>query len=171
MDVHLCICMHCHQHWQFGITVWYLWDKKSCRVLQIDKYRHTHRHTYMHIAHPTIHNNSVSWLSHDFCFSTYSKPEGPLCQAKTFLMKIWLRKCSPIGIKPWFHVKTRAQQLLRWATVWPQQTLAEKWDGLLWGRWVPTASPSNTMWRLWPGPRPTSLPSGIWIHPTVWTQL
>jgi len=28
--------------------------------------------------------------------------------------------------------------------------------------------PSNTMW---PGPRPTSLPSGILIHPTVWPQL
>ena len=26
-------------------------------------------------------------------------------------------------------------------------------------------SPSNTMW---PGPRPTSLPSGILIHPAVW---
>ena len=29
------------------------------------------------------------------------------------------------------------------------------------------ASPSNTMW---PGPRPTSVPSGISIHPTVWPQ-
>jgi len=29
-------------------------------------------------------------------------------------------------------------------------------------------SPSNT---LWPGPRPTSLPSSILIHPTVWPQL
>ena len=28
-------------------------------------------------------------------------------------------------------------------------------------------SPSNTMW---PGPRPTSLSSGILIHPTVWPQ-
>jgi len=28
---------------------------------------------------------------------------------------------------------TRAQQLLRWATVWPQQTWAESGDGLLWG--------------------------------------
>ena len=27
--------------------------------------------------------------------------------------------------------------------------------------------PSNTMW---PGPRPTSIPSGILIHPTVWPQ-
>jgi len=25
----------------------------------------------------------------------------------------------------------------------------------------------NTMW---PGPRPTSVPSGILIHPTVWPQ-
>jgi len=28
-------------------------------------------------------------------------------------------------------------------------------------------SPSNTMW---PVPRPTSIPSGIWIHPTGWPQ-
>ena len=35
------------------------------------------------------------------------------------------------------------------------------------GSWVTTGSPSNTMW---PGPRPTSLPSGILLHPTVWPQ-
>jgi len=28
-------------------------------------------------------------------------------------------------------------------------------------------SPSNIMW---PGPKPTSIPSGILIHPTVWLQ-
>jgi len=28
-------------------------------------------------------------------------------------------------------------------------------------------SPSNTMW---PGPRPTSIPSGILMHPAVWPQ-
>jgi len=28
-------------------------------------------------------------------------------------------------------------------------------------------SPSNTMW---PGPRPTSVPSGILVHPAVWLQ-
>jgi len=28
-------------------------------------------------------------------------------------------------------------------------------------------SPSNTMW---PGPRPTSMPSFILVHPTVWPQ-
>jgi len=33
------------------------------------------------------------------------------------------------------------------------------------GGWVPTGPPSTTMW---PGPRPTTLPSGILIHPTVW---
>jgi len=33
----------------------------------------------------------------------------------------------------------------------------------LWG----AGSPSNTVW---PGPRPTSMPSFIWIHPTVWPQ-
>jgi len=33
----------------------------------------------------------------------------------------------------------------------------------LWG----AGSPSNTMW---PGPRPTSVPSFILIHPTVWPE-
>jgi len=61
-------------------------------------------------------------------------------------------------------ILTRAEQLLRWTTVWPQQAWAESWEGVLWG----AGSPSNTMW---PGPRPTSLPSGIFIHPTVWPQL
>jgi len=28
-------------------------------------------------------------------------------------------------------------------------------------------SPSNTMW---PGPRSTSVPSGVFIHPAVWPQ-
>ena len=34
---------------------------------------------------------------------------------------------------------------------------------LLWGNWVP----SNTMR---PGARPTSIPSGTLIHPTIWPQ-
>jgi len=61
---------------------------------------------------------------------------------------------------------TRAQQLLRWATVWPQQTWAEKWGlvcTFLGGAWFP----SNTMW---PGSRPTSVRSGIVIHPAAWRQ-
>ena len=43
-----------------------------------------------------------------------------------------------------------------------------KWVGAVVGGWVPTGSSSNTMW---PGPRPTSLPSGILIRPTVSPQL
>jgi len=63
------------------------------------------------------------------------------------------------------YTQTRAQQLLRWATVWPQQTWAEKWGGAA----VPVSmggagSPSNTMS---PGLRPTSVPSGIWIRPAI----
>jgi len=50
---------------------------------------------------------------------------------------------------------TRAQQLLRWATV-PEQS-GPKSVGLLW----PFLSP---------GPSPTSVPSGILIHQTVWPQ-
>jgi len=36
---------------------------------------------------------------------------------------------------------------------------------LLW--WRRARSPSNTMW---PGPRPTSMPSFILIHLSVWPQ-
>ena len=36
--------------------------------------------------------------------------------------------------------------------------MGRKWGGAAVGGWVPTGSPSNTMWT---GPRPTSLPSGI----------
>jgi len=42
--------------------------------------------------------------------------------------------------------------------------MGRKWGGAA----VWAGSQSNTMW---PGPRPTSLPSGILIHPTVWPQL
>jgi len=63
----------------------------------------------------------------------------------------------------WSSALTRAQQLLRWATVWPQYTWAEKW-----GAAVPLSggagSPSNTMW---PVPSSISVPSGILIHPAV----
>jgi len=33
--------------------------------------------------------------------------------------------------------------------------------------WKGAGSPPNT---IWPGPRPTSVPSFILIHPTVWPQ-
>jgi len=46
--------------------------------------------------------------------------------------------------------------------------MGRKWGGAAVGCWVPTGSPSNTMW---PGLRPTTLPSGILIHWTVWLQL
>jgi len=42
--------------------------------------------------------------------------------------------------------------------------MGRKWGGAAVEGWVPTGSPSNTMW---PGPRPTLLPSGILIHLTV----
>ena len=42
--------------------------------------------------------------------------------------------------------------------------MGQKWGGAA----VGAGSQSNTMW---PGPRPTSLPSGILIHLTVWPEL
>ena len=57
-------------------------------------------------------------------------------------------------------------------TVWPQYTnitdIGRKFaDVPLFGGGVGAASPSNTMW---PGLRPTCLPNGILIRPTVWPQ-
>ena len=49
---------------------------------------------------------------------------------------------------------------------WPQQTWAEK-RGLLCPFRGGAGSPSNTMW---PGPRSTSLPDGVFIHPAVRPQ-
>ena len=55
-------------------------------------------------------------------------------------------------------------------SLWLQQIWAENWGGLcpFWerGSWVPN-SLSNTMW---PGTRPTCMPSFILIRPTVWPQ-
>jgi len=55
------------------------------------------------------------------------------------------------------RITTRAQQLLRWVTVWAQQTWAQKWGGAAGVRLsvAGAGSSSNTMP---PGPRPTSVP-------------
>ena len=68
---------------------------------------------------------------------------------------------SPLPIP---NHETSAQQQLRLATVWPQQTWAENWGAAPLRR---TGSPSNTMS---PRPRPSSVPSGILIHPAIWPQ-
>jgi len=47
-----------------------------------------------------------------------------------------------------------------------KQTWAQNWEGLF-PLFRGARSPSNTMK---PGPRPTSVPIGILIHPTVWPQ-
>ena len=54
------------------------------------------------------------------------------------------------------------------AAIWPQQI----WTENLGGRLCPfrgggAGSPPNTMW---PGPRPTCMPSFILIRPTIWLQ-
>jgi len=56
---------------------------------------------------------------------------------------------------------------MRSTTVWSQQTWPEKWEAAVPLSVGGAGSPSNTMS---PGPRPTSIPSDILIHPTVWPQ-
>jgi len=55
---------------------------------------------------------------------------------------------------------TRAQQLLRWATVWPQQVWAKSCEGLMWVAKCPV------------GPHliERGLESGILVRPTIWSQ-
>jgi len=77
-----------------------------------------------------------------------------------------LPDCQPCSSVFWqFCVRWQAGHMMRWATVWPQQTWAEKWVAA----WLlcPFPSSSETMSR---GPRPTSVPSGTLTHPTVWPQ-
>jgi len=65
----------------------------------------------------------------------------------------------------------KQQYLLNMSSSWSSSRLATTDMGRklgvvpLWGRGVGTSS--NKMWA---GPRPTSMPSFILIHPTVWTQ-
>ena len=81
------------------------------------------------------------------------------------------RYCYRISVLPsvtrWHRV-TRAQQLLRWAGDRARAKWAEKWGTGCCALSVGEAgSQSDTMW---PGPRPTSISSGILIHLTVWPQ-
>jgi len=60
---------------------------------------------------------------------------------------------------------TRAQQYLRWATVATIDMAAERGAAaVLLSRGDKAGSPSNTMS---PGPRSTSVPCGVFIHPAV----
>jgi len=74
-------------------------------------------------------------------------------------------------------ISATAELLLTYRTLWRQE-LGSSWDGRPWpqqswaekmGAAVPLSrragTPSNTMR---PGPRSTSVPSGVFIHPVVW---
>jgi len=52
------------------------------------------------------------------------------------------------------------------AAIWLKQIWAENWGAIPFGGGG-AGSPSNTMW---PGPRPTCMPSFILIRPTTWPQ-
>jgi len=67
----------------------------------------------------------------------------------------------PNNLIQWAKNLTRDQQLLRWATIWPQWTWAEKWGAAVSLSVRGAGSPCNTML---PRQRPTSVPSSILIH-------
>jgi len=66
----------------------------------------------------------------------------------------------------WVGPTSIPSSILIQPAIWPQQTWADKWEGLLCPLLGGGGSPSNTMS---PGSRPTSLPSGI-LNPAVWPQ-
>ena len=66
----------------------------------------------------------------------------------------------------WYGDDLRTKWHLIQPAIWPQQTWVENWGAVpFWGRGA--GSPSNTMW---PGPRPTCMPTFILIRQTVWSQ-
>ena len=72
----------------------------------------------------------------------------------------------PILHVTWAEAQLPTKRYLDPSSLWSQQTCTENWAGC-----APfgggAGSPSNTMW---PGPRPTSTPSGILIYPTISPQ-
>ena len=79
--------------------------------------------------------------------------------------RVTFLEVEPIAVTG-YHISTRAQQLLRWATM-PEQSGPKSGGCCVPFRGGGAGSQSNTMS---PGPRPTSVPSGLLIRPTVWPQ-
>jgi len=94
---------------------------------------------------------------------------------------LWEKKYLRVSTIHWQWLDCNLYALPR-VTLSTKQELSSCWDGRPFGHnrqgpkvgrgccggWVFSGSPSDTMW---PGPKPTSLPSGILIHPTFWPQL
>jgi len=85
-------------------------------------------------------------------------------------------------VSPWMRRTTIPSVILTHLAIWPQETPwfirmqalpgSDVHKQQNWGAAVPLSargagSPSNTMWS---GPRPTSVPSGMLIHPAIWPQ-
>jgi len=79
------------------------------------------------------------------CFNVF------LCRPSDFLSSCFIlyRRYGPRCLK--YNSSAVAEKGDRLATI----GMGRKWGGVAVGGWVPTESPSNTMW---PGPRPTTWP-------------
>jgi len=76
---------------------------------------------------------------------------------------------APSNTVAWAAAYLRPSGILIHAAICPQQIWAENW-GLSpfgGGELGLHLNPPNTVW---PGPRPTCMPSFILMHPTVWPQ-
>ena len=133
----------------------------TCRVLQLISRLPFHS--------LECHNVLVSTLI-EHCYAQTALPERKLsCATRaefTFGVMTAFSAAWLLGRGSMLKHKRSAVAKMgnRFATI----GMGRKWGGAPVGGWVPIGSPSNTMW---PGPRPTSLPSGILIHPTIWSQL
>jgi len=114
---------------------------------------------YCFFLYPEI---NIHWEPIIFCKMTQQSNTSNNSSfiARQCFLDIWSYFCTTV-----FYKNTAVVDMGdRWATMdtaWKVRAALHLFVG--WG----AGSPSNTMW---PGPRPTSVPSGIFIYPAVWPQ-
>ena len=112
------------------------------------------------LHHPLRPTDNLRDHGHSYGLSQYNVGIREGCE-------VMRSACASVCLSVRSHISTRAQQLLRWATVLPQDMGRKLGGGLCAPFRGGAGPPSNTMS---PEPRPTSVPSGILIHPTIWPQ-
>ena len=108
---------------------------------------------------------STTWLSLSFSSSVKTRASASL------FMRLWVPLPWQLCCWCWCdavrdQLSLKCSAVLRLLTIWPQiHGLKSGGCCALFRRG--NGSPSNTMW---PGPRPSSVPSGILIHSSIWPQ-
>ena len=103
------------------------------------------------------------------CIDDHALPQQPTTSTNTAICQFTWTDLQLATPGSWMYCQLSTEQELSscWDGNRARAKWAEKWRGCCapfhGGSW----SPSNAMWL---GPRPTYIPSGIVIHPTVWPQ-